>query len=174
MGLRTAFAFADTTANPSTSSPTNTSITSGDKRSAQFVNLTNTQKATLAQAHTLMQAGKKDEAKTLLNNAGIKMPERKEGKGNKGMDMHSDMKKLNDLIVAGNYSAFKTAAVNSPLANIDEATFNSLLAPAQTIKNAQVQEQTARTQMQTILKNAGVQMPQKNNFKTFINTTQAQ
>lgn len=42
-------------------------------------NLTDAQKETLKQAKTLFEAGKKDEAETLLKNAGIKMPMHREG-----------------------------------------------------------------------------------------------
>ena len=40
----------------------------------KMTNLTDAQKTTLTEAQALLKAGKKDEAKTLLDNAGIKMP----------------------------------------------------------------------------------------------------
>ncbi len=48
-----------------------------DRMGKFFQNLTDAQKATLQQAKTLADAGKMDEAKTLLTNAGIKIPEYK-------------------------------------------------------------------------------------------------
>lgn len=78
------------------------------------------------------------------------MPPRGEHGGRGGM--HGNMKAVDDAIVAGDYTAFKTAAANGPLTNIDQATFNSLKAPVEA-------KRAAESQIQTILKNAGVSMP---------------
>lgn len=143
------YAFAQTA--PTTTSTTDTtSSTQTRPMPPEFANLTGSQKATLEQARTLFESGKQSEAKTLLNNAGIKMPSRGERGGPGGM--HGNMKAVDDAIVAGDYTAFKTAAANGPLANIDQATFNSLKTPVEA-------KRAAETQIQTILENAGVSMP---------------
>jgi hypothetical protein len=138
-------AFAQT-APTTTTSATDVATTQARPTPPEFANLTTEQKAVMEQARTLFESGKRDEAKTLLDNAGIKMPER----GGKGM--HGNMQAVDDAIVAGDYTAFKTAATNGPLANIDQATFNSLKSPVEA-------KRAAETQIQTILKNAGVTMP---------------
>lgn len=141
------YAFAQTAPTATPASDTNSAQTR--PMPPKFANLTAAQKATLEQARTLFESGKQSEAKTLLDNAGIKMPARGE-RGGKAM--HANMKAVDDAIVAGDYTAFKTAAANGPLANIDQTTFNSLKAPVEA-------KRAAESQIQTILKNAGVTMP---------------
>jgi hypothetical protein len=142
------YAFAQTA--PTATTTTNTNSNQTRPMPPEFTNLTASQKATLEQARTLFESGKQSEAKTLLDNAGIKMPPRGERGGPGGM--HGNMKAVDDAIVAGDYTAFKTAAANGPLANIDQTTFNSLKAPVEA-------KRAAESQIQTILKNAGVSMP---------------
>lgn len=142
-------AFAQTA---DTTSVNTTSINSNSQSHptpTEFANLTDAQKSVLQQAKTLFDAGKGSEAKTLLDNAGIKMPPRGDhgGRGD-----HGNMKAVDDAIIAGDYTAFKAAAANGPLANISQDVFNSLKAPVAV-------KQSAETQIQTILKNAGVEMP---------------
>jgi hypothetical protein len=139
------YAFAQTA--PTTTTSTATNSTQTRPTPPEFANLTDTQKTVMEQARTLFESGKQTEAKALLDNAGIKMPERGGRGGN-----HGNMKAVDDAIVAGDYTAFKTAAANGPLANIDQASFNSLKAPVEA-------KRAAETQIQTILKNAGVTMP---------------
>jgi hypothetical protein len=142
------YAFAQTAPTTTTSTATNSAQTRPTP--PEFANLTDAQKTVMEQARTLFESGKQTEAKALLDNAGIKMPARGERRGPGGM--HGNMKATDDAIVAGDYTTFKTAAANGPLANIDQATFNSLKAPVEA-------KRAAETQIQTILKNAGVSMP---------------
>lgn len=154
LGAGIAFAANDNKSISNTQNTNTTQKVRGDKTPAEFQNLTDAQKATLEQAHTLFESGKADEAKTLLTNAGIKMPERPQGdKGGKG-GMRGDMKKVDEAIISGDYATFKSLASTTPLANINEATFNSLKAPMQARK-------AADDQVQSILKSAGITMAQK-------------
>lgn len=155
------YAFAQT-APTTTVNTTSTNSTSETRPTPpEFANLTDAQKSVLIQAKTLFDSGKRDEAKTLLDNAGIKMPARGEhgGRGD-----HGNMKAVDDAIVAGDYTAFKTAAANGPLANISQDVFNQLKAPV-------VAKQSAETQIQTILKNAGVEMKAPGHVQTTTSTT---
>lgn len=112
--------------------------------------LTDAQKTAMEKARSLFQSGKADEAKTVLDQAGIKHMDKKvKGKGPK----HADRTVTRDAIIAGDYNAFKLAASSTPLANISQDVFNQLRAPMQA-------EKTAREQVETILKNAGIQLPQ--------------
>jgi hypothetical protein len=61
---------------------------------------------------------------------------------------------INTAIMAGDYTAFKTAASSTPMAKISEDVFNSLRAPMQARK-------AADEQVRTILTNAGIQLPVK-------------
>lgn len=136
------YAFAQTA--PTTTTSTATNSTQTRPVPPEFANLTDAQKTVMEQARTLFESGKQTEAKSLLDSAGIKMPER----GGRG-GHHGNMKAVDDAIVTGDYTAFKTAAANGPLANIDQATFNSLKAPVEA-------KRAAESQIQIILKNAGV------------------
>lgn len=168
VGLGATFALADTGNNN-----TNTQTNSTFSGKMGFQNLTDAQKTALAQARTLMQQGKQTEAKAILDAAEVKAPEGKNKKGeykmNKGS--HENMKKIDDAILAGDYAAFKTAAANTPLANITQDVFNSLKAPTQAKQAAETAEKAARDQIQTILKNAGVQIQQRGNKDNVTTTT---
>lgn len=112
--------------------------------------LTDAQKTAMEKARSLFQAGKANEAKSVLDQAGIKhLGKNLKGKG----PNHADRKVARDAIIAGDYNAFKLAASSTPLANISQDVFNQLRAPMQT-------EKAAREQVQSILKNAGIQLPQ--------------
>lgn len=141
------YAFAQTA--PTTTTSTATNSTQTRPVPPEFANLTDAQKTVMEQARTLFESGKQTEAKSLLDSAGIKMPERGDRGGHGD---HGNMKATDDTIVAGDYTAFKTAAANGPLANIDQATFNSLKAPVEA-------KRAAESQIQIILKNAGFTMP---------------
>jgi hypothetical protein len=108
--------------------------------------LTDAQKTAMEKARSLFQAGKANEAKSVLDQAGIKHM----GKVMKvkGPQHRADRKLVRDAIIAGDYNAFKLAASSTPLANISQDVFNQLRAPMQT-------EKAAREQVQSILKNAG-------------------
>lgn len=117
--------------------------------------LTDAQKTAMEKAKTLFAAGKGDEAKAVLEQVGVKQLAKSNGK----MKGHGKLGGVNrqavqDAIIAGDYTAFKAAASSTPLANISPDVFNQLRAPMQA-------EKTAREQMRTILKNAGVQLPEK-------------
>lgn len=112
--------------------------------------LTDAQKTAMEKARSLFQAGKADEAKTILYQAGIKHM----GKALKGKGLnHTDRKVARDAVIAGDYNAFKLAASSTSLANISQDVFNQLRPPMQA-------EKAAREQVQSILKNAGIQLPQ--------------
>lgn len=122
----------------------------GEMRRSLGQVLSDTQKTAMEKARSLFQSGKADEAKTILDQAGIRhMGKKVKGKG----PNHVDRKVARDAIIAGDYNAFKLAASSTPLANISQDVFNQLRSPIQA-------ERTAREQVQTILKNAGIQLPQ--------------
>lgn len=114
-------------------------------------NLTDTQKVVLDKARTLFQSGKQTEADALLAANGIQIPKKGMGgmHGGKGM---GDRKAIEDAIIAGNFATFQTVASTSPLAKIDQATFN-LLTPQFQARKA------ANDQITTILKNVGITAP---------------
>jgi hypothetical protein len=80
------------------------------------------------------------------------------GKGEKGEmtgkfgQMQTNRKAINDAILAGNFTLFQQVASTSPLAKIDQTTFNLLTPQFVARKNAE-------EQIKTILKNAGIPTP---------------
>ncbi len=90
--------------------------------------------------------------------AGIqRMFEGKEGKGKKlghekRPQKHANKKVIHEAIIAGDFAKFVTLASSTPIGKIDQATFNSLSAQMKII-------QAAKTQVDTILKAAGVDRP---------------
>jgi uncharacterized protein (DUF305 family) len=118
-------------------------------------NLTDSQKQVLEQAKTLREQGKFEEAKKLIENAGIKMPERAGkgmGHGKEGMGPHGDKKQIEEAIISGNFSTFQNLASTSPLKSITLETFNQLTPHFQAKKAAQ-------DKIREILKTAGVEPP---------------
>ena len=133
---------------------TNTQAGAGMK---MMQNLTDAQKAVMEKAKALFEAGKKDEAKTLLETNGIKMPQghgRGMGKGMRGD--HGNRKAIEEAITAGDFTAFQTVASSSPLKGLNQATFN-LLTPQFTAKK------NAEDQIRAILKAAGIAEPTRGN-----------
>lgn len=122
--------------------------------------LTDAQKTILEQARTLMKAGKKDEAKTLLSANGITSPQgRGHGGLGKGMGKgNGDRKAIEDAIIAGNYTTFQTVASTSPLKSISLATFNLLTPQFVAKKNAEAQ-------IKSILTSAGITVPEPGSAK---------
>ena len=70
----------------------------------------------------------------------------------------SDRKAITEAIIVGNYSIFKQVASTSPLANIDQTTFNLLTPQFQARKNAQ-------DQIRGILLKAGITPPNNTHEK---------
>lgn len=146
LSLGTVFAFASN--NPNTTNNITTNSSGRQNRiQKEFTNLTDAQKAVMEQAKTLFDAGKSDEAKTLLTNAGIQMPQ-----GHRGMG--ADMKKVHEAIATGDYATFKTIAASTPLANLSETTFNSLVSPMKAKIDAE-------KQIDSILSSAGISLGQR-------------
>ena len=116
--------------------------------------LTDAQKTAMEKAKSLFAAGKPTEAKAVLDQAGVKQLAKSQGKMRGHGKDGANREAVNTAIIAGDYTAFKAAASSTPLANISQDVFNSLRAPMQAQKSA-------REQIQTILKNAGVNLPQK-------------
>lgn len=117
--------------------------------------LTDAQKTAMEKAKSLFAAGKADEAKTVLDQAGVKQLAKAKGKMKvHGKDGGVNREAVNAAIMAGDYTAFKIAASSTPMAKISEDVFNSLRAPMQARK-------AADEQVRTILTNAGIQLPAK-------------
>lgn len=122
--------------------------------------LTDSQKSVLEQARNLFNQGKKDEAKTLLEQNGF-TPKK---------IVHGTMKKgphkieLENAIINSNYSTFQTLASTSPLKSINESTFNQLKTQFTARKNAQ-------DNIKTILQAAGVEVQDKRPGKKQANST---
>lgn len=131
------------------SAPTTQTTTNTGTRMMQ--NLTDAQKAVLEKAKALFEAGKKDEAKALLDQNGLKGP-RGHGKG-PGKD-GGNRKAIEEAIVAGNFATFQSVASSSPLAKIDLATFKLLTPQFVAKKNAE-------DQIRSILKTAGIEAPER-------------
>lgn len=112
--------------------------------------LTDAQKKILDQAKTLFESGKKDEAKKLLDSNNLRPPHERGG-GRFG----EDRKKIEEAIIAGNFTNFQTLASTSPLSKIDETTFNKLTPLFLAKKNAE-------DGIREVLKNAGIQAPNEN------------
>jgi hypothetical protein len=142
--LSSGVAFAQT-------STTSVNLTSNPEVRRSFGQvLTDAQKTAMEKARTLFQAGKAGEAKTVLDQAGIKQMKGKvKGKAHD----QANRQAIQNAIIAGDYNTFKTVASTSPLASISQDVFNQLRTPMQT-------EKTAREQIKTILTNAGIQVPQ--------------
>ncbi len=128
--------------------PTNIHRTQG------IQNLTDAQKAIMQQAKDLSKQGKNIEAKKLLSDNNIKRPMSGKHKSKNG---YENRPKIEASIVAGDYTAFKLVAVNSPLANLSQDAFKSLQAPT-------VAKKQAEDSISAILKSAGV--VQKNRIKS--------
>lgn len=79
----------------------------------------------------------------------------KDGKDMKGKHPHKHENKqaIHEAIATGNYSEFQKLAVNTPMAKIDQTTFNSLTPHFAALKNA-------KTNIENILKTAGIEKPQ--------------
>ena len=120
---------------------------------AQVPTLTDTQKSIFEQAMSLFRSGKTTEAKTLLDQQGIKPAFGKmHGKHGKG-HMKQNHKEIHEAIASGDYAKFVKVASSSPMAKIDQNTFNSLTPHFAALKNA-------RTNIESILKSAGIERPQ--------------
>lgn len=74
------------------------------------------------------------------------------GKGKKAGNMHANKKAVHEAMVAGDFAKFQTLASSTPIGKIDQTTFNNLSAQMKIIS-------AARTQVDTILKAAGVERP---------------
>jgi hypothetical protein len=120
---------------------------------AQTLNLTDTQKGIFEQAMSLFRSGKTTDAKALLeqNNMKPSFHKMKHGKHGHGK-MHGNRKEIEEAIAAGDYAKFVQVASSSPMAKIDQNTFNSLTPHFQALKNA-------RTNIENILKAAGIERP---------------
>jgi hypothetical protein len=90
--------------------------------------------------------------------AGIqRMFDGKEGKGKKighekRSQKHANKQAVHDAIIAGDFAKFQALASATPIGKIDINVFNSLSAQMKIM-------QAAKTQVDTILKNAGVERP---------------
>jgi hypothetical protein len=129
-----------------------TTQTNTSSRTGMMQNLTDAQKAVMEKAKALFEAGKKDEAKTLLDQNGLKGP------GGHGMGKGhgkggQNRKAIEDAIVSGNFATFQSVASSSPLAKIDQATFNLLTPQFVAKKNAE-------DQIRSILKASGIAVPE--------------
>lgn len=83
-----------------------------------------------------------------------------EGRGkNMGFDKRANKQAVHDAIVAGDFAKFQTLASTTPIGKIDVNVFNNLSAQMKII-------QAAKTQVDTILKNAGVERPFHMGLKT--------
>ncbi len=138
-------------------------VTSGTTSSPMRQELTDAQKTILDQAKVLFDAGKQDEAKALLTASGINFPPG--GKAHGRGEKKGNMREIDAAIASGNFATFQTLASTSPLASITQATFN-LLTPEFLAK------QNAEKNIQTILTNSGIQMPQHRGPPISTTTTQ--
>ena len=100
------------------------------QRSARFEQLTTSQQSILEEAHELHKQGKDEEAKSLIQSAGIELPEKGQGHGDrKGEKGKAKFEMLKSVLESEDYEAFKIAIEGTPLANtIDtEEKFNAFL-----------------------------------------------
>lgn len=72
--------------------------------------------------------------------------------GKMGGQKHANKKAVHEAMVAGDFAKFQTLASSTPIGKIDQTTFNNLSAQMKIIS-------AAKTQVDTILKNAGVERP---------------
>lgn len=130
-----------------------TTIAAAGLANAQTPTLTEAQKSIYQQAMSLFKSGKKDEAKNLLEQNHLKpgfgkiMREK-----NKHGKPQENRKEVESAIAAGDYTKFLQLAANTPMAKIDQNTFNSLTPQFTALKNA-------RTNIENILKSAGIETP---------------
>lgn len=84
--------------------------------------LTTTQQEILEEAHELHKQGKKEEARELIDSAGIEFPERKH-------DKREHMKKFKTLIEQDDFESFKTLVAGTPMEEIidTEEKFEALV-----------------------------------------------
>lgn len=134
-----------------------TTLAAAGLANAQTSTLTDAQKSIYEQAMSLFKSGKGTEAKTLLEQNNLKlgfgkmMRDKNEHKG-KHKQPHEDRKDIEDAIATGNFTLFQQLASSTPMAKIDQNTFNSLTPQFQALKNA-------RTNIENILKSAGIERP---------------
>lgn len=76
------------------------------------------------------------------------------GKHGKGGHKHENKEAIHEAIATGNFSEFQKLASTTPMGKIDQTTFNSLTPHFLAMKNA-------KTNIESILKAAGVEKPQK-------------
>jgi hypothetical protein len=116
--------------------------------------LTGAQKSALEQARKLFDAGKKEEARALLDQNKIVGPYHKGGKFTQHSRVKDNKKEIAEAVIKGSFADFQKVASATPLRGINQATFNSLIPHFTAKKNAE-------DQIHSILKNAGVELPQK-------------
>jgi len=86
-------------------------------RSARFEQLTSSQQSVLEEAHELHKQGKNEEAKTLIQSAGIEIP--KKGHGHKhGKENGPRYEILKTVLESENYESFKTATEGTHLGGV--------------------------------------------------------
>jgi hypothetical protein len=74
-------------------------------------------------------------------------------KGKKmGHQMHANKQAVHEAIIVGDFAKFQTLASTTPIGKIDVSVFNNLSAQMKIMA-------AAKTQVETILKNAGVERP---------------
>lgn len=91
--------------------------------------LTQEQKDALTQAKDLFDQGKKDEAKALLEKAGVKPPHGKHGpRGEESAEMKANRAAVEAAIKANDFAKFKELTAKAPFADqIDAAAFAKLV-----------------------------------------------
>ena len=108
---------------------------------------------TLVQAHELMEAGDKEGAKALLEEAGIKRPGKFKGHGQRGQKFQE----VREAVESGDYTAWAEAMANHPNAEIEinEATFATLQ------EAHELMEAGDKEGAKALLEEAGIKRPGK-------------
>ncbi len=97
-------------------------------RKPMFENLTSTQQEILEEAHELHKQGKDEEARQLIEAAGVELPEPREFRGH-GEERKDHMEKFKTLIEQDDFDSFQDLVAGTPMSDIidTEEKFEALV-----------------------------------------------
>ncbi len=99
------------------------------RKPPMFENLTAAQQSILEEAHELHKQGKDEEAKELIEEAGIELPEPRDHHHEHGVNREERMEKFKTLIEQDDFESFQSLVAGTPMADIidTEEKFEALV-----------------------------------------------
>lgn len=124
-------------------------------RKPMFAHLTVAQQSALEEAHQLHKKGKDDEAKHVLESAGIDLPDARDYKNNNSKDKDENFKKFKTLIEQDDFDSFQKMVAGTPMAQIinTEDKFHAL------VEAHELRLEGHHEEAKEILEDAGIKSP---------------